>query len=140
MITMLPDPKSKPNRPTRSLSPGIAILMGSLLLAACSQPLVLDQSLPQQVAANLAENACVNRCQATKGGCDDDARFEYAQCQADYGQDLRGYRRCLASSAEKCGYPWWSCSENNYGYCTNRYWECRDACRQTHRLASGYEG
>lgn len=140
MITMLPEPKSNPNRPTRSPRAVIAILMGSLLLAACSQPSVHNESLPQQIAASLAENACINRCQATKDGCDDDARFEYAQCQAGYGQGVRGYRRCLASSAQKCGYPWWSCSENNYGYCTNRYWECRDACRQTHRLAGGNTG
>lgn len=91
----------------------------------------MDQTLPQQIAANMAENACINRCQATKDTCDDTARFDYAQCQAGYGQGVRDYRRCRVSSMDKCGYFWWSCSENNYGYCTNRYWECRDACRQT---------
>jgi hypothetical protein len=132
MIEMLPKPRfHTPRIPARS-GPPLAALLGTLL-AACTQPLVVDQSLPQQIATNLAENACFNRCQATKDACDGEARFDYAQCQAGYSASFRDYRRCLASSTERCGYPWWSCSENNYGYCSNRYWECRDACRKTHR-------
>lgn len=131
---MLPKP--------RFLLPRIPAISGSLLaallgalLAACTQPLVEDHSLTEQIATNLAENACFNRCQETKDACDNDARFDYAQCQAGYSTAFRDYRYCLASSSQKCGYPWWSCSENNYGYCTNRYWECRDTCRKTHRPA-----
>jgi hypothetical protein len=134
MIHMLPTPRNHPQRTAASV-PLLRAALLATLLAGCTQPLVMDQTLPQQIATNLAENACINRCQATKNTCDGEARFDYAQCQADYGQAFRDYRRCNASSMEKCGYPWWSCSENNYGYCTNRYWECRDACRQTYRKA-----
>lgn len=129
---MLPEPRCNPRHAAAGFQVVPAALLATLLVG-CTQPLVLDATLPQQIAANLAENACINRCQATKDACDDEARFGYAQCQAGYGQSFRDYRRCLASSSEKCGYPWWSCSENNYGYCTNRYWECRDACRRTYR-------
>lgn len=132
---MLPQPRFLPQLIPASTRNGLAALVGSCLLG-CAQPLVMDQTLPQQIATNMAENACINRCQATKDACDGEARFDYAQCQDGYSQSFRDYRRCRASSTEKCGYPWWSCSENNYGYCTNRYWECHDACRQTHRGAS----
>lgn len=131
---MLPKPRFHPQRTAASPLLLLAGLL-SALLVGCTHPLVLDETLPQQIATNLAENACINRCQTAKTACDDDARFDYAQCQAGYSQSLRDYRRCNASSMEKCGYPWWSCSENNYGYCTNRYWECRDTCRQTYRTA-----
>jgi hypothetical protein len=100
------------------------ILIAAGALAGCSPPLVLDQPLPQQID----RIGCVSRCQAVKDRCDDDARYDYRQCQAGYSDNMRDYRWCRASSAEDCGYPWWSCAENSYGYCINRFSECRDAC------------
>ena len=135
MIDMPTTPRFNPQGPAARRSIPLGALAAAIMLAGCSQPLVLDETLPQQISANLAENACINRCQATKDACDEEARYDYAQCQAGYSQGFRNYRWCLASNWEKCGYPWWSCSENNYGYCANRYWECRDACRTTHRDA-----
>jgi hypothetical protein len=107
----------------------IGALLALALLGGCDRPLVLDSTLPAQ----MAENACINRCQSTKDRCDSDARFDYAQCQAGYQTAWRDYRVCKAELNERCGYPWWSCSENLYGYCSNRYWECRDSCRHTYR-------
>lgn len=97
------------------------------LLGGCSHPLVSDAPLPQQVA----EVRCISECRATKDRCDADARFDYRQCQAGYGEAFREYRWCLASSFERreCGYPWWSCAENLYGYCANRAAECEAGCR-----------
>ncbi len=100
-----------------------------LLLGGCSRPLVLDETLPQQ----LQEIGCISRCQETKVSCDADARFDYRQCEAGYSRSFRDYRWCNASSREHCGYPWWSCSENRYGYCSNRYWECHQGCLSTYR-------
>lgn len=102
-------------------------LLSLLLLAACAKPLVLNATLPQQ----LAELRCINECRATKEGCVADARYDYRQCQAGYGSSFRVYRWCLASSSDRtqCGYPWWSCAENLYGYCANRYSECARACQ-----------
>lgn len=98
-----------------------------LLLTACSRPLVLDATLPQQ----LAEVSCVEECRVTKEQCDEDARYDYRQCEAGYGKSFHDYRWCLASASEskECGYPWWPCAENLYGYCSNRYNECASACR-----------
>lgn len=100
-----------------------------LLLVGCARPLVLDQTLPRQ----FEEIGCISRCQEVKDGCDADARFGYRQCQAAFGARFRDYRWCLASSREACGYPWWNCSENRYGYCTNRYWECHQGCLRPDR-------
>lgn len=115
------------SRQTQRLIP--LFLIG--LLVGCSPATVLDQPIPQE----LAENACINRCQATKDTCDAKAHFDYAQCQAGYRNAWSSYRWCQSSSLgpSKCGYPWWGCSENLYGYCTNRYWECHDACRHQSR-------
>jgi hypothetical protein len=115
---------------TLSIAAGSAALALALaLLGGCARPVVLDDTLLEQ----MAENACVSRCQATKNACDDEARWDFSRCEADYQSAWRTYRYCQASSAEGCGYPWWSCAENLYGYCSNRYWECREACRQTYR-------
>jgi hypothetical protein len=100
-----------------------------LLLVGCARPLVLDQTLPRQIE----EIGCISRCQEAKDLCDADARFAYRQCQAAFGARFRDYRWCLASSREACGYPWWNCSENRYGYCTNRYWECHQGCLRPDR-------
>ncbi|EXJ13867.1 hypothetical protein [Imhoffiella purpurea] len=101
---------------------GLAILLGG-----CAKPLVLDATLPQQ----FAEIACVEECRATKEQCDADARYDYRQCQAGYDTSFRTYRWCLASAIDRddCGYPGWSCAENLYGYCSNRYHDCEKACR-----------
>jgi hypothetical protein len=103
------------------------LLTAAWALAGCSPPLVLDQPLPQQIA----QIGCVSRCQEVKDRCDDDARFDFRQCQARFSDNMRDYRWCRASSAEECGYPWWDCSENRYGYCINRFSECRSACLTT---------
>ena len=97
------------------------------LLGGCSRPLVLDATLPQQIN----ELGCISDCRATKDQCDADARVDYRQCQAGYGEAFRDYRWCLASSFERgeCGYPWWSCAENLHGYCANRAAECEEGCR-----------
>jgi hypothetical protein len=102
------------------------------LMAGCSTPLVLDETLPQQIETI----GCISQCEDRKTRCDDDARFDYAQCEADYKAAWRGYRRCNARSDDNCGYPWWRCAENRYGYCSNRYWECREDCIRTFRTAS----
>lgn len=97
-----------------------------LLLTACEKPLVLDSTLPQQ----FAELSCIEDCRVTKEHCNEDARYDYRQCQAGYTKSFRDYRWCLASGreSEECGYSWWSCAENLYGYCLNRFTECKQAC------------
>jgi hypothetical protein len=110
----------------RPLPSAGAVLLLALSVAGCTPPLVLDRTLPRQVA----ELGCIGRCQTIKDQCDDDARFDYQQCQAGYRGAQRAFRWCNAESQERCGYPWWSCSENLYGYCSNRYWECYEACRR----------
>jgi hypothetical protein len=99
-----------------------------LMLSACAKPLVLDATLPQQVA----EISCIDRCHSTKDRCDADARDDYRQCQAGYGDSFRAYRWCLASASDRdqCGYPWWSCAANLFGDCANRDSECERACRR----------
>lgn len=105
----------------------IAGVVPLLLLAACSKPLVMDSTLPQQ----FAEIDCVEQCRHAKESCIADARYDYRQCQAGYNKSFDTYRWCLASARDKdeCGYPWWSCAENLYGYCSNRHAECVQACR-----------
>jgi hypothetical protein len=97
-----------------------------LALVGCAQPI----RSPEDLARQVQEIGCISRCQETKDRCDADARFDYAQCQAGYSTSKRDYRWCLAAGNRQCGYPWWTCSENRYGYCTNRYWECHSACRR----------
>ncbi|MBK1719978.1 hypothetical protein [Thiocystis violacea] len=106
-------------------SAGIGLL-SLFLLAGCAKPLVLDATLPQQ----FAEIGCVEDCRLTKESCNADARYDYRRCEAGYDKSFRDYRWCLASASETgdCGYPWWSCAENLYGYCANRYNECKRAC------------
>ncbi|WP_157817916.1 hypothetical protein [Candidatus Thiodictyon syntrophicum] len=89
------------------------------------------------VARQVHEIGCLSRCQSVKDRCDDDARYDYRQCEAGYQVAQRDFRWCNSSSEPECGYPWWSCSENLYGYCTNRFRECSDACRQPQRWATG---
>ncbi|MBK1720903.1 hypothetical protein [Thiocystis violacea] len=112
---------------------GVGIALLSLLwLAGCAKPLVLDATLPQQ----FAEISCVEQCRTAKESCNADARYDYRQCQAGYDQSFRDYRWCLASAwnSSDCGYPWWPCAENLYGYCANRYNDCKHACEgQGHR-------
>lgn len=105
-----------------------ASLLSLLVLTACAKPLVLDATLPQQ----FAELGCIEECRVTKEGCDANARYDYRQCQAGYSSSMSVYRWCLASASEQgeCGYPWWSCAENRFGYCTNRHSECVHACRR----------
>ena len=115
----------RPSHPTRTLL--LIPLLSIGLLAGCAQPPGGDG----EVGRGLAVNACINRCQATKDKCDADARYDFAQCEAGYSTSWSDYRWCQSSAlgTPNCGYPWWSCSQNLYGYCSNRYWECRDACR-----------
>ncbi len=83
------------------------------------------------VFGRMAEAGCVSQCRAIKDECVADARFEYRQCEAGYSQTFRDHRWCLASAfkRDECGYPWWSCAQNGYGYCINRASECEQACR-----------
>lgn len=110
----------------RSVDFGLRLAAVSLLLVACTQPIRSGDDLVRE----LQQIGCISRCQEIKDRCDADARFDYAQCQAGYSGAMRDYRWCLADAGGECGYPWWSCSENRYGYCTNRYWECHTACRR----------
>ncbi|WP_373508216.1 hypothetical protein, partial [Thiocapsa sp.] len=89
-------------------------------------------SLPEQ----LAELSCIGGCQGARDTCNANARYDYRQCQAGYSQAFVDYRWCLASAFERseCGYPWWSCAENLYGYCANRAAECERACRSRNAL------
>jgi hypothetical protein len=101
-----------------------ASMLLTLILVGCAQIVQRSEDLARQAQ----ELACINRCQGVKDQCDNDARFDFHQCQAGYRDAQRTFRWCNASNDEVCGYPWWSCSENLYGYCTNRFWECRNAC------------
>lgn len=102
-------------------------LFSLLLLVSCAGTRTPEAALSQRVA----EIGCVSACRTTQDDCNADARAEYRQCQAGYTSAFRAYRWCLASASEpeQCGYPWWSCAENRFGYCTNRYRECASACR-----------
>jgi hypothetical protein len=123
--------KSRPETPIlRSRLAGIcgfAVLLTIIPIAGCSGTSGLNTSLPQ----TMAEIRCLSDCRAVKDQCQADARFDFRQCQADYSRTFRDYRWCLASAFERsdCGYPWWSCAENLYGYCANRAAECETACR-----------
>lgn len=132
--TRSPDPATRsgqipaPGNPGRRLAGRLAAAAAILLaLAGCAQP----SKTWDDVARQIQIVGCTSRCQETKDRCDADAAFDYAQCQAGYSTAKRDYRWCLAAGNRQCGYPWWSCSENRYGYCTNRYWECYAACRNT---------
>ncbi|MFD2111294.1 hypothetical protein [Thiorhodococcus fuscus] len=116
-----------PNPAIRSTGIGLGITIFTLALGGCAKPLVLDATLPQQ----FAEIACVEDCRVTKEHCNEDARYDYSQCQAGYDASFKNYRWCLASAydTKTCGYPGWPCAENLYGYCSNRYQECAQACR-----------
>ena len=104
-------------------SSSIALLV---LLTGCARPLVLDGNLTQQ----FEKVGCIESCRLDKESCNADARYDYRQCQAGYGKSVRNYQWCRASarSEGECGYPWWSCAENLYGYCANRHSECVRAC------------
>lgn len=121
-----------PSRDPRTVS-SVALTIGiglltAFLLTGCAKPLVLDATLPQQ----FAEIDCIETCRSTKESCNADARYDYRQCQAGYTQSFSDYRWCLASASSKqdCGYPWWPCAENLYGYCSNRYNDCKRACER----------
>lgn len=106
---------------------GLIVGAALLLLGGCVGPMGPGAAPEHQIAAI----RCLSDCQHTKDACIVDARHDYQQCQAGYSASFRGYRGCLASSmsSNECGYPWWSCAENLYGYCTNRYSDCERACR-----------
>ncbi len=114
----------------RRLASGAALLAA---LAGCAQFTQTSEKLARQVA----QIGCISRCQTVKDQCDSDARVDYQQCQAGYQTAQRDFRWCNAASEDRCGYPWWTCSENLYGYCTNRYWECHDGCRRTRGAPDG---
>lgn len=102
------------------------ILAIPLLLSACAESMVLKAPEEERIAVL----GCLDRCQHHREACNDHARDVYRQCEAGWDKSFRAYRWCLASASEKqdCGYPWWSCAENHYGACTNRYRACRRAC------------
>jgi hypothetical protein len=104
---------------------GLAAL--ATLSAGCARPPTPDAAFPRQ----LAELGCIGNCQGVRDRCNADARYDYRQCQAGYSESFSDYRRCLATELDRsrCGYPWWSCAENLYGYCANRAAECEQACR-----------
>lgn len=109
------------NAARRHASGGWIVAAALLLtLAGCNARVVRDDK----------EVACVNRCRETREQCDDNARWEYKQCQAGYSAAQRDYRWCNSADWDQCGYPWWSCSQNLYGYCSNRDAECRRTCRR----------
>lgn len=110
----------------RRLALGLASLLLAALACGCARSPDAT-SLPEQ----LAELSCIGACQGARDRCNADARYDYRQCQAGYSQAFVDYRWCLASAFERseCGYPWWSCAENLYGYCANRAAECERACR-----------
>ncbi len=111
----------------RSSARLLALCLSSLVLAALSGGCAQAPGLPGQ----LAELSCIGGCQGVRDQCNADARYDYRQCQAGYSEAFVDYRWCLASAFERseCGYPWWSCAENLYGYCANRATECEQACR-----------
>ena len=106
---------------------GLIAGLSLFLLGGCAGPLPPGAAPEQQLAAI----RCISDCQQTKDACVADARYDYQQCQAGYSGSFRNYRGCLASAPDRehCGYPWWSCAENLYGYCSNRYSDCERACR-----------
>jgi hypothetical protein len=101
-------------------------VLTALLAAGCAQPGSVQDG-PNQ----LAELACIGRCKAVQEACNEDARYDYRQCQAGYSQEFTAYRWCLASAVRPsdCGYPGWTCAENFYGFCSNRASECARDCR-----------
>ncbi|UHD15523.1 hypothetical protein [Thiocapsa bogorovii] len=125
------DPGKVPPEPTRlgsrSRTPLLSVVISGLLLAALSGGCAQAPGLPGQ----LAELSCIGACQGARDRCNADARYDYRQCQAGYSEAFVDYRWCLASAFERseCGYPWWPCAENLYGYCANRAAECEQACR-----------
>ena len=123
---MRPSPSTAAPQPgSAALATVIAFLI--LGLTGCAQ---FVQDL-ERIDRRAQEITCISRCQEVKDQCDDDARYTFQQCQAGYQAAQRTLRWCNASDQERCGYPWWSCSENLYGFCTNRFWECQSACRIT---------
>ncbi|HYN76559.1 MAG TPA: hypothetical protein VES73_02050 [Lamprocystis sp. (in: g-proteobacteria)] len=123
---MRPSPSNAaPRLGLARLAAAIALLI--LTLTSCTGFIADMQRLERQAQ----EITCVSHCQEVKDRCDDDARFAYQQCQAGYQTAQRNFRWCNAADKEHCGYPWWSCSENLYGACTNRWAECQSACRST---------
>jgi hypothetical protein len=123
----------RPCRPKLPLLP-ISLLSIGLLLVGCSHPLVFNGPFGE----GLAREKCLSNCRATKEKCDADARYAFQQCEAGYSESWTNHRYCQSTSAQpdECGYPWWSCSQNLYGYCSNRYWECRDACPKAPKYES----
>jgi len=103
-----------------------AILAAPLLLTACAESMVLKAPEEERVAVL----GCLDRCQQQRDSCQTRAREDYNQCEASWKANFRDYRWCLASASEpgECGYPWWSCAENHFGACANRYHECRQSC------------
>jgi hypothetical protein len=97
-----------------------------LVLAGCAQLQRNTATLQRRVH----EIGCTSECRKAKEQCDDNARYQYRQCEAGYVAAQRDFRWCNAKDWDECGYPWWSCSENLYGFCTNRFNECALACRQ----------
>ncbi|NEX19050.1 hypothetical protein G3480_01750 [Thiorhodococcus mannitoliphagus] len=102
------------------------VLIPLLALGGCAKSLSPDGPVPQQ----FVELSCLADCRTDKNNCDEEARYDYRQCEAGYANAFRGYRWCLASALgeDECGYPWWPCAGNLYGYCSNRYQECQRAC------------
>jgi hypothetical protein len=121
-------------------SPKVAAKLLSLALALGVAGCAQFERDSERLARQVQEATCVSHCQGVKEQCDDNARFDYQQCQAGYQAAQRDFRWCNAADEEHCGYPWWSCSENLYGYCTNRLWECRSACRNTYYQGRGPAG
>lgn len=108
-----------------SLRAGAGLLC-LLAIGACTTP-------------QIARIGCLDACHAKQERCIADARDDYRQCQAGYDSTFRAYRWCLASASEQeeCGYPWWSCAENRYGYCANRHSDCTRACRGAEPVPKG---
>jgi len=125
-----PAPASATGGRRRRVAAGWAAAAAAVLIA------LTGCAARDAVVRQVHENACRNRCQTVKDQCDDDARYDYRQCEAGYQRAQRDFRWCNSSSEPECGYPWWSCSENLYGYCINRFRECSDACRQPRRWAA----
>lgn len=103
--------------------------LSACLLCGCADPWALFR--------HGGKSRCLSQCQVVKDQCDADARWDYRQCETGYGEAQSDYLWCNSRGEEQCGYPWWSCSQNLYGYCTNRFNECQEACRQTGRRGAG---
>lgn len=104
-------------------------ILSAFALSGCVDPLALYRQG--------TEFNCISQCQVVKDRCDANARWDYRQCETGYGDAQSDYLWCNSRGEEQCGYPWWSCSQNLYGYCTNRFHECQEACRQTSRRGKG---